>query len=206
MIVLNDEAHHIRDNEWASSIRDLHNHLVQKDKKLSLQIDVTATPKFGKGQIFPQTICDYPLVEAIHQNVVKHPLLPDGASQAKCSETESIDFVERYKKFIDIGVAEWLEQYNTYKEIGKKPILFIMVDDIKNCDLVAKYLEKNVKELEGAVLSIHTKRNGEISESSNTGRNKEELDTLRKAANNLDDIESPYKAVVSVLVLKRAGM
>ena len=54
-------------------IRDLHNHLVQKDKKLSLQIDVTATPKFEKGQIFPQTICDYPLVEAISSAYCKTP-------------------------------------------------------------------------------------------------------------------------------------
>ena len=201
LMVLNDEAHHIRDNEWAKAIRDLHNNLVQKDKKLSLQIDVTATPKFDKGQIFVQTICDYPLVEAIYQKIVKHPLLPDGPSQAKCTEVESIDFVERYKNFIDVGVAEWQEQNQQFSKIGKKPLLFVMVDDTKNCDKVAEYLEKNYKELTGSVLSIHTKANGDISESS-TGKNKEELERLRKDANNLDDPASPYKAVVSVLVLK----
>ena len=196
LIVLNDEAHHIRDNEWAKAIRDLHNHLVQKDKKLSLQIDATATPKFEKGQIFPQTICDYPLVEAIHQNVVKHPILPDEDSQAKCVERESIDFVERYKDFISIGVKEWKEQYDRYQKTNKKPLLFVMVDDTKNCDMVAEYLEKTYKELSGAVLSIHTNKKGEISEST------KELESLRKAANELDNLDSPHKAVVSVLVLR----
>ena len=202
LIVLNDEAHHIRDNQWADAIRDLHNHLMQKDKQLSLQIDVTATPKFEKGQIFPQTICDYPLVEAIHQRIVKHPILPDGPSQAKCTERESIKFVERYKTFIDVGVNEWLEQYKQYQRIGKKPLLFVMVDRTENCDEVAEYLEKNFKELNGSVLSIHTNKSGEISESTTSKKNKEELDRLRDAANNLDDSDSQYKAVVSVLVLK----
>ena len=196
LIVLNDEAHHIRDNEWANTINDLHNHLVQKGKNLSLQIDVTATPKFEKGQIFPQTVCDYPLVEAIQQRVVKHPVLPDGASQSKCVEKQSINFVEKFKDFIDLGVAEYLEQYNRYKKINKKPILFVMVDDTKNCDDVAEYLERNFRELKGGVLSIHTNTKGEIGDSS------KDLELLRKAANDLDSNDSPYKVVVSVLVLK----
>ena len=57
--------------------------LKHKDKFLSLQVDVTATPKHNNGSIFVQTISDYPLVEAISQNVVKHPVLPDAASRAK---------------------------------------------------------------------------------------------------------------------------
>ena len=195
LMVLNDEAHHIRDNKWAETIRDLHHHLIQKDKKLSLQIDVTATPKFDKGQVFPQTICDYPLVEAIYQRIVKHPILPDSTSRPK--EQESISFVERYKDFIDIGVAEWLGQYKVYQKTNKKPLLFVMVNDTKNCDEVAEYLGKNYKELRNAVLSIHTKRNGEISESDT-----KELGQLREAANSLDNPNSPYRAVVSVLVLK----
>ena len=48
---------------------------------------------------------------------------------------------------------------------------------------------------------IHTKNNGEISESA-TGRNKEELEKLRQQANNIDGLDSPYKAIVSVMMLK----
>jgi len=47
LIVINDEAHHIHDSRlaWFKSIEDIHNRLKQKDRILSLQIDVTATPK-----------------------------------------------------------------------------------------------------------------------------------------------------------------
>ena len=85
LVVLNDEAHHIHDEKlaWFKSIQDIHNRLLQKDGYLSLQVDVTATPKHNNGAIFVQTISDYPLVEAIYQDVVKHPVLPDSASRAK---------------------------------------------------------------------------------------------------------------------------
>ena len=84
-MVLNDEAHHIHDDKlaWFKSIQDIHNKLKQKEGQLSLQLDVTATPKHNNGAIFVQTIADYPLVEAICQNVVKHPVLPDAPSRAK---------------------------------------------------------------------------------------------------------------------------
>ena len=82
LVVLNDEAHHIHDSglAWFKSIQDIHNKLLQKGSQLSLQIDVTATPKHKNGAIFVQTVSDYPLVEAITQNVVKHPVLPDAPS------------------------------------------------------------------------------------------------------------------------------
>ncbi|HRE33126.1 MAG TPA: DEAD/DEAH box helicase family protein, partial [Candidatus Berkiella sp.] len=83
LMILNDEAHHIHDSKlaWFKSIQDIHNQLVQKGDVLSLQIDVTATPKHVNGAIFVQTMADYPLAEAIWQNVVKHPVLPDAASR-----------------------------------------------------------------------------------------------------------------------------
>src|SRR5207244_3012877 len=66
---------------------------------------------------------------------------------------------------------------------------------------VAAYLEKICPELQGAVLVIHTKNNGEISEAA-SGKNKEELEKLRKESNEIDTWRSPFKAIVSVLVLK----
>ena len=85
LAVFNDEAHHIHDNRlaWFQCIQDIHHKLLQKDLQLSIQVDVTATPRHGNGAIFVQTVSDYPLVEAIAQNVVKHPVLPDAASRAK---------------------------------------------------------------------------------------------------------------------------
>jgi len=203
LMVLNDEAHHIHDPRmaWFKSIEDIHNRLKQKGSALSLQVDTTATPKHNNGAIFVQTVADYPLVEAISQNVVKHPVLPDAASRAKLVEQKSAKYTEKYADYIHLGVIEWRKAYAEHKKLGKKAILFIMTDDTRNCDDVAEYLERNYADLKDAVLVIHTKRNGEISEAT-TGKAKKELDKLRAQANAIDEPDSPYKAIISVMVLK----
>ncbi|MBS0496413.1 MAG: DEAD/DEAH box helicase family protein [Proteobacteria bacterium] len=203
LMVLNDEAHHIHDAglAWFQSIQDIHNRLLQKGGALSLQLDVTATPKHNNGAIFVQTVADYPLVEAIWQNVVKHPVLPDAASRAKLAERQSAKYTEKYADYIDLGVIEWRKAYAEHQKLNKKAILFVMTDDTRNCDDVAEYLEGHYPELKGAVLVIHTKNNGEISEAA-SGKAREELEALRKQSNQIDDAASPYKAIVSVLMLK----
>jgi len=203
LMVLNDEAHHIHDSKlaWFQSIEDIHNRLLQKGGALSLQLDVTATPKHNNGAIFVQTVSDYPLVEAIFQNVVKHPVLPDAASRAKLSERQSAKFTEKYADYLDLGVIEWRKAYDEHQKMGKKAILFVMTDDTRNCDEVAEYLENRYPDLKEAVLTIHTKKNGEISEAA-SGKAKEELEVLRKKSNEIDSGESTFKAIVSVLMLK----
>ena len=203
LMVLNDEAHHIHDPRmaWFKSIEDIHNRLKQKGAALSLQVDTTATPKHNNGAIFVQTVADYPLVEAIKQNVVKHPVLPDAASRAKLVERQSAKYTEKYADYIHLGVIEWRKAFAEHEKLGQKAILFVMTDDTKNCDDVAEYLEGNYPDLKDAVLVIHTKRNGEISEST-SGKSKEELDKLREQANEIDGLDSPYKAIISVMVLK----
>ena len=203
LVVINDEAHHIHEKslEWFKSIADIHNRLKQKDHFLSLQVDLTATPKHNNGAIFVQTVSDYPLVEAITQNVVKHPVLPDSASRAKLGERQSAIFAERYADYLNLGVEVWRKAYTEHEKLEKKAILFVMTDDTKNCDEVAEYLADNFPELKDSVLVIHTKNNGAISEAG-TGKNKEELEKLRKQANEIDGWDSPYKAIVSVMMLK----
>ncbi len=203
LMVINDEAHHVHDASlaWFKSIEDIHNRLLQKGSALSLQLDVTATPKHNNGAIFVQTVADYPLVEAIAQNVVKHPVLPDKQSQCKLKERQSAKFTERYADYLDLGVLEWQKAYAEHEKMGKKAILFVMTDDTRNCDDVAAYLEGTYPDLKGAVLVIHTKNNGDISEAS-SDKAKEELERLRELSNRIDDADSPYKAIVSVLMLK----
>ena len=203
LMVLNDEAHHIHDPRmaWFKSIEDIHNRLRQKGTGLALQLDVTATPKHNNGAIFVQTIADYPLVEAISQNVVKHPVLPDAPSRAKLREQKSAKYTAKYADYIHLGVLEWRKAAAEHHKLGKKAILFVMTDDTRNCDDVAEYLEGHYADLKDAVLVIHTKSNGEISESA-SGKNKDDLDLLRKQANEIDSADSPYKAIISVMVLK----
>jgi type III restriction enzyme len=203
LMVLNDEAHHIHDPRmaWFKSIEDIHNRLKQKGAALSLQVDTTATPKHNNGAIFVQTVADYPLVEAISQNVVKHPVLPDAASRAKLSERQSAKYTEKYADYIHLGVLEWRKAYTEHEKMGKKAIMFVMTDDTRNCDDVAEYLEGQYPDLKDAVLVIHTKNNGDISESA-SGKDKDVLDNLRKQANEIDGMDSPYKAIISVMMLK----
>lgn len=203
LAVFNDEAHHVHDERmaWFKSIQDIHHRMLQRDGALALQVDVTATPKHDNGAIFVQTVSDYPLVEAIYQNVVKHPTLPDAASLARLDEQKSAIFSERYADYLRLGIEEWRQTFAAHEKLGKKAVLFVMVDDTRNCDEVGAWLEKTAPELQGAVLVIHTKQNGDISEAA-SGKAKEELEALRMAANGIDAWSSPYKAIVSVLMLK----
>jgi type III restriction enzyme len=203
LAVFNDEAHHIHNPRmaWFKSIQDIHHRMLQKDERLALQVDVTATPRHDNGAIFVQTVSDYPLVEAIYQNVVKHPVLPDAGSRAKLHEHTSALFTEKYADYLALGVEEWRKSQAEHEVLGRKAVLFVMVDDTRNCDDVGAYLQKICPELDGAVLVIHTKNNGEISEAA-SGRNRDELELLRKQSNQIDSWDSPFKAIVSVLMLK----
>lgn len=203
LVVLNDEAHHIHDPSlaWFKSIQDINNHLKMKGSEISLQVDATATPRHNNGAIFVQTISDYPLVEAIHQNIVKHPVLPDAASRAKLMEKQSSRFTEKYEDYLHLGYLEWKKVYDEHIKAGKKAVLFIMTDDTKNCDEVAEYLEEKYPEFKDNILVIHTKNNGEISEAS-SGKSLEELKKLRDEANTIDKIYNKNKVIVSVLMLK----
>lgn len=204
LVVLNDEAHHIHDSSlaWFKSIEDINNKIKLKTGNgISLQADYTATPRHNNGAIFVQTICDYPLVEAIKHNVVKSPVLPDEASRQKIQEKDSNDFVERYRDYIHLGYLEWEQQYEELKN-HKTPILFIMTMNTKEADQAAAFLEANYPKMKNSVLTIHTNTSGEIKESASSKKDKEELEKLRKAADDIDKDHSPYKAVVSVLMLR----
>ena len=203
LMVINDEAHHIHKEElvWFQSIKDIHGNLKQKDKQLALQLDFTATPKYSDGRQFTQIVADYPLVEAIHQDIVKSPVIPNEKSLQKLKMKDNkIQFAEKYSDYINLGIAEWKRASKYHQKQGEKAVLFIMTDNTKNCDDVANYLRRH-KEFskEDSVLVIHTKDDSQFSDSK---RDKEELKELRELANKIDDPDSPYKAVVSVMMLK----
>lgn len=203
LVVINDEAHHIHDKSlaWFKNIEDISNQLRLKGSSLSAQFDLSATPKHTGGEIFVQTISDYPLVEAIRQGVVKTPVLPDPASRAKLQERRSDNYTERYRDYLHLGYLEWKNVKKELSSTGTKPTLFVMTDDTRTCDAVGEYYEKNYPELAGKVLVIHTKTNGEISEAA-SGKSVEELEKLRTASRNIDDPASPYEVIVSVMMLR----
>jgi type III restriction enzyme len=203
IVVFNDEAHHIHDAKlaWYKTIETIHNNLLQNNSKLGLQLDVTATPKDQKGNIFPHTVSDYPLVEAIAQNVVKTPILPDEASRGKLQENPSSKFSERWRDYIDLGVTVWEQDYDKHKKLGKKALLFIMVDDTKNCDDVKDYLENTYPLLKNGTFVIHTNKEGRIDEGQSS-KSQKDLQELRELSNKVDHEDNAIKAIVSVLMLK----
>ncbi len=213
IVVLNDEAHHIHDPSlaWFKAIEDLSLRLRQKDSKLSAQFDFTATPRHDNGATFVQVICSYPLVEAIRQGIVKTPVLPDEASRSKLQEHPSDNVGEQYADHIKLGYIEWKKAYDELIKANKKAVLFIMTSETRECDEVAEYMKREFPELEESILVIHTKSNGEISESSSNKNSLKELDKLREASRTIDypevDSSNPvktsrYKVIISVMMLK----
>lgn len=189
LVVLNDEAHHTHDeeSEWNNTIYKLHETI-----PLASQLDFSATPRFSKGALFPWTVFDYPLKQAIVDGIVKRPL--KGIS--KIEEAKSTIASTRYRGFLTAGVERWKEYKEQLEPLGKKPILFVMMNDTKDADDVGRWLQERYPELfaEDKLLIIHTKKNGEVSES--------DLDDARKLAREVDEAESPVNAIVSVLMLR----
>jgi len=74
LIVLNDEAHHVHDEDlaWSKSLMAIHEAL---PKGLSLWLDFSATPKDQNGMYFPWTIVDWPLAQAVEDRIIKAPII-----------------------------------------------------------------------------------------------------------------------------------
>jgi type III restriction enzyme len=189
LVVINDEAHHTHeeDNEWNKVIRRLH-----EKTPLTAQLDFSATPRFQKGAIFPWTISDYPLKQAIVEGIVKRPM----KGVAKLDEAKSEHASVRYRGHLAAGVERWREYSEQLKPLKKKPILFVMLNSTDDADDVADWLRRRYPAEFGDERTqvIHTKNNGDIKES--------DLDTARKAVREVDRADSPINAIVSVLMLR----
>ncbi len=189
LLVINDEAHHTHeeDNEWNKVIRRLH-----EKTALAAQLDFSATPRFQKGAIFPWAIFDYPLKQAILDGIVKRPM----KGIARIHEAKSDVASVRYRAYLTAGVERWREYRDQLKPVGKKPILFIMMNDTDDADDAADWLRTTYPpEFSGERTQvIHTDKTGEVS--------KKHLDKARRAVREVDLPDSPLNAIVSVLMLR----
>ena len=192
VVVLNDEAHHTHDEEnvWNKIIRRLH---AETPGGLAAQLDFSATPRHTKGQLFSWTVYDYPLKQAIVDNIVKRPLkgVARGIAE-RPSEMASI----RYQAYLAAGVERWKEYRDQLKPLNRKPILFVMMNDTKEADDVGNDLRtKYPEEFAGdRLLVIHTNRSGDVVQ--------KDLDAARKVARDVDGGASPVNCIVSVVMLR----
>ena len=69
-----------------------------------IQLDVSATPRYSKGSLFTWTVFDYPLKQAILDNVTKRPL--KGIAQGIKEVPSDIASV-RYQSYLTAGVERW---------------------------------------------------------------------------------------------------
>jgi type III restriction enzyme len=189
LLVINDEAHHTHDedNEWNRVIRSLH-----EKTPLAAQLDFSATPRFQKGALFPWTIYDYPLKQAILDSIVKRPVKGIAQIQEAKSDIASV----RYKGFLAAGVNRWREYSEQLEPLNRRPILFVMLNSTEEAEDVGAWLrEAYPAEFAGdKTLVIHTDTKGEIS--------KAMLEDARKAAREVDRETSHINSIVSVLMLR----
>ncbi len=189
LLVINDEAHHTHDegSEWNSVIGRLH-----EKTPLAAQLDFSATPRFQKGSIFPWTISDYPLKQAILDGIVKRPV----KGIAKIVEAKSEFASVKYKGYLTAAVERWKEYREQLKPLAKKPVLFIMMNSTEEADDVADWIAKAYPAEfgDGKTQIIHTDKSGEVS--------KKDLDTARIAVRGVDNPQNPIHAIVSVLMLR----
>jgi type III restriction enzyme len=196
LLVINDEAHHVHDEDlrWYQIILSLQDNLKKKNNKnLSLQLDFTATPKDQNGTFFPWIICDYPLAQAVEDRIVKLPLIVHQTDKINPEKYDRASVV--YAEWINIAISRWQEHYEAYSNVGKKPVLFIMAENTKDAnDIYDSLIQKDGFQKKDQVLLIHTNRVGEISKS--------DLERAREAARSIDLPGNKIRAIVSVLMLR----
>ncbi len=195
LLVVNDEAHHTHDegSEWLKTIRRLNESLAAGGRDGVLQLDLSATPRYSKGSLFTWTVFDYPLKQAILDNVVKRPL--KGVASGM-NETPSDIASVRYQVYLTAGVERWREYRDQLAPLGKKPVLFVMLNSTKDADDVADYLRtKYPSDFAGERLHvIHTNNIGDVA--------KKDEEDARQIAADIDKPESPVNCIVSVLMLR----
>jgi type III restriction enzyme len=191
-LVVNDEAHHTHDegSEWNNVIRGLHQGL---PTGLVGQLDFTATPRYSKGGLFTWTVFDYPLKQAIIDQLVKRPM--KGIAKGIQEQPSAVASV-RYRAFITAGVERWREYRQQLTPLEKKPVLFVMMNSTIDADDVGEYLRSKYPAEFGVdrLLVIHTDKSGDVS--------KKDLEPARRTAREVDQAGNPVNAIVSVLMLR----
>mgnify|MGYP000694254870 CR=1 FL=1 len=200
LAVLNDEAHHVHDEdlEWSRSLMSIHQAL---PNGLALWLDFSATPKDQNGMYFPWIICDYPLAQAVEDRIVKAPLNVSMETDPRHPGSDpdrvtGANAVEKYGFWIEAAVRRWKAHYETYSKMGVRPVLFIMTENTAQADAIGEHLHKT-KQFgfrESEVLVIHTDAAGVIT--------KKDLDLARQAARDIDLPDNRIKVIVSVMMLR----
>ena len=216
VMVLNDEAHHVwdPDSAWSEAIRWLHVELSKhNDIGIVAQLDFSATPKDNEGKAFSHIICDTPLGEAVDSGIIKTPII---GRTKQLIEQRHDDASYRYEEHLRVGYERWLRSCREWKKSGHKPLLFVMCEDTRAADQIAQRLNNDLdfKELNNKTVNLHTNLKGKIKKKNVGGKrisvfeesekdiSDDDMQEIRRISRELDDNQSPYSCIVSVLMLR----
>ena len=199
LVIINDEAHHVHDEDlaWSRSLLSINQ---SQPDSVSLWLDFSATPKDQNGMFFPWTVCDYPLAQAVEDRIVKAPIIVDQDSPEKPAhepaKVTKDDVVEKYSHWLRSATGRWKEHYQSYNVLGVRPVLFIMAEKNAYADAIGEALYSNPEYgfKESEVLVIHTDNTGEV--------RKGDVEKARQAARDIDKATSKIKVIVSVMMLR----
>ena len=224
--VYNDEAHHVHDE--ATHYADQAHRTSDRDTQeavawhgvlarlttsagLALQTDMSATLyEEASHQWFRHTVYNYPLSRAVADGVVKQPYLAKVQLRYTEGRDDPIPLIDdaatdawdKYTQLIQAGIAEWKKEQRALDEVGlrRKVILFIVCNTKSEAHQVATRLEAFADPDTGEVLFA-----GKVTEihiGVKEGTNEREWEKIRNEVRRIDDVDNPYTAVVSVMMLK----
>lgn len=216
LMVINDEAHHIHENNVAGEVTEVEwqqglNYIAQSKGKRFFQIDFSATPYdtsgSGKKKVkhyFPHIVVDFDLTTAMKQGLVKTLLLD---KRQELTELEELDYKavrdernkvvglsEGQRLMLRAGLAKLhiLEEGFVKIDEKKYPKMLVMCEDTFVTPFVEKFLLEEGLAQED-VLRIDSNAKGELKEA--------EWMRVKERLFNVDNYASP-KVIVSVLMLR----
>ena len=216
LMVINDEAHHLwdPDSAWMEALDFLNKAYQQRNGHgLAAQLDFSATPKDNKGNLFKHIVTDSPLGEAVDAGIVKVPII---GHVGKLKERPLDDAGFRYDEHLRLGYARWQKSNEEWEKSGKKPLLFVMCEDTEAADQITRRLntDPTFEDLNGKTINLHTNLKGKLKKYERWGQefyefvedekqiSDEDLKQLRKLSRELDNNTSPYRCIVSVMMLR----
>ena len=216
LMVINDEAHHLwdPDSAWMEALAFLNNAYISRNGEgLSAQLDFSATPKDKDGNLFKHIVSDSPLGEAVDAGIVKVPIIGHvGQLQERADQNAAY----RYDEHLRLGYARWVKSNDEWQDSGKKPTLFVMCEDTEAADQITRRLntDPTFQLLNNKTINLHTNLKGKLKKVKRGGVefydfvenekeiSEEDLKQLRKLSRELDANTSPYRCIVSVLMLR----
>ena len=144
--------------------------------------------------MFSWTVYDYPLKQAIVDGIVKRPL--KGVAKGIAEQHSAMASV-RYQAYLAAGVERWKEYRDQLAPLGRKPVLFVMMNETAEADDVGDWLRTKYPSEFGSkqLVVIHTNRSGDVAS--------KDLDEARRpGACDVDSGKSPVNCIVSVVMLR----